>query len=115
MSYKGAEAHQALPFSITSSFTNESRQCSSDTLCLIRLVGTGRERYIKASNVVEVYDKRSTIRCCSDCKLEERWTYLMARQALHPALVLALEKIDNEAIVALFVYLPLLLAGDLRR
>jgi hypothetical protein len=48
------DTHQALPFSMTSSLTNESRQCSSETLCLSRLVGTGSERYMKASKVVDV-------------------------------------------------------------
>jgi hypothetical protein len=41
--------------------------------------------------------------------------HLMARQAFHPALVLALEKVDDETVVALLVDLPLLLAGDLGR
>lgn len=42
-------------------------------------------------------------------------TYLVTSQACRAAHVLALEEIDDEAVVALLVHYPLLVRGDLRR
>lgn len=103
LSMKARLTDQAFPFSMISSLTKESRQSSKVTLFRLRSFGTGSERYMKASQVLEDCAKGSAWGCsarASSAATALEQTYLEAGLALDPTPELPLEPIDHNAIVA---------------
>lgn len=103
--------HHEFSFSMTSSRTKWSRHWLSVTLLTPRPAGIGNDKYMNELYVVDVFADR--YERVTGTRVAQ--THLVTRQAFNTVAELALEVVDDEAVVAHLVKLPLLLARKLGR